>query len=401
MDCLLASHSRHVKSKRTLARTCWRGKGTHRPLPEFKTRGMNSAHWEMIGMDEPLREARATEWRFVRRTLIVIGLVALVYGIWLAASVLPLIFAAILLATLLDWFADGLMRLPGISKKIALTAASLIVGSLLIGFLVVFGSQIGGQLSNVFQKLPQAVHAIGEKIGVLDANFALEEALSGGGGGRSVLTRAASLGYTLIGGLGDLALVLVGAVYLAADPGLYRSGLVKMFSQNQHERIRDAMNVTGAALQLWFGGQLLTMLIVGPIAGLSFWWIGLPSPLALGLIAAMTNFVPYLGPVIGALPALVFALTMDLTTFAWTLGAILLLQQIEGNVVTPIIQSRAVDLPPALALFSILVFGLLFGLSGVLLAAPASVAALVLVKMLWVRDALGERTHVPGEDVAK
>jgi len=352
-------------------------------------------------MDEPLREARATEWRFVRRTLIVIGLVALVYGIWLAASVLPLIFAAILLATLLDWFADGLMRLPGISKKIALTAASLIVGSLLIGFLVIFGSQIGGQLSNVFQKLPQAVHAIGEKIGVLDANFALEEALSGGGGGRSVLTRAASLGYTLIGGLGDLALVLVGAVYLAADPGLYRSGLVKMFPQNQHERIRDAMNVTGAALRLWFGGQLLTMLIVGAIAGLSYWWIGLPSPLALGLIAAMTNFVPYLGPVIGALPALVFALTMDLTTFAWTLGAILLLQQIEGNVVTPIIQSRAVDLPPALALFSILVFGLLFGLSGVLLPAPASVAALVLVKMLWVREALGERTHVPGEDVAK
>jgi predicted PurR-regulated permease PerM len=354
----------------------------------------------MSGMDEPLWEAHANEWRFVRRTLIVIGLVALVYGIWLAASVLPLIFAAILLATLLDWFADGLIRLPGISKKIALTAASLIVGSLLIGFLVVFGAQIAGQLSNVFQKLPDAVNAVGAKVGVLDARTAIEEALSGGGG-RSVLTRAASLGYTFIGGLVDLTLVLVGAVYLAADPGLYRSGLVKMFPQNQHERIREAMNVTGAALRLWFAGQLVAMIMVGVIAGLSYWWIGLPSPLALGLIAAMTNFVPYLGPVIGALPALVFALTMDLTTFAWTLGAILLLQQLEGNVVTPIVQSRAVDLPPALALFSILVFGLLFGLPGVLLAAPAAVAALVLVKKLWVRDALGEHTHVPGEDAVK
>lgn len=349
-------------------------------------------------MDEPPHEPRPDEWRFVRRTLIVIGLVALTYGIWLAASVLPLIFAAILLAALLDWFADGLMAIVGGSRKLALTIASLISAALLIGFVYVFGSQVGGELSNVFHKLPEAIDAVGEKIGLRDANSTLEEALSGGGGGRSVLTRAASLGYTLIGGFGDLALVLVGAVYLAIDPGLYRSGLVKMFPQSQHDRIRDAMNVTGAALRLWFGGQIVTMIIVGVIAGLSYWWIGLPSPLALGLIAAVTNFVPYVGPLIGAAPALVFALTMDLNIVAWTLGAIVVLQQIEGNVVTPMIQSRAVDLPPALALFSIVVFGLLFGLAGVLLAAPAAVAALVLVKKLWVRDALGERTHVPGEE---
>lgn len=349
-------------------------------------------------MDEPFHAPPADEWRFVRRTLIVIGLVALVYGVWLAASVLPLIFAAILLAALLDWFADGLMALVGCSRKLALTLASFISAILLIGFAVVFGSQVAGELSNVFQKLPEAINAAGEKIGMREANSALEEALSGGGGGHSVLTRAASLGYTMIGGLVDLALVLVGAIHLAVDPGLYRSGLMKMFPQNQHARILDAMNVTGAALRLWFTGQLVAMVVVGVIAGHAYWWIGLPSPLALGLIAGVTNFVPYLGPILGALPALVFALTMDLTTFAWTLGAILILQQIEGNVVTPIIQSRAVSLPPALALFSILVFGLLFGLTGVLLAAPATVAALVLVKKLWVRDALGERTHVPGED---
>lgn len=348
----------------------------------------------MDGSEDP----RSGEWLFVRRTLIVIGLVALAYGIWLAASVLPLIFAAILLAALLDWFADGLTPFMGGSKKLALTIASLISASLLIVFFVVFGSQIAGELSNVFQKLPQAVQAIGDKLGVSDANTMLEEALSGGGGGRSVLTRAASLGYTLIGGLGDLALVLVGAVYLAADPGLYRSGLVKMFPPNQHARILEAMDVAGTALRLWFSGQIVAMIVVGLIAGLSYWWIGLPSPLALGLIAGVTNFVPYIGPLIGAAPALVFALTMDLTIVAWTLGAIVLLQQIEGNLVTPIIQSHAVDLPPALALFSIVVFGLLFGLAGVLLAAPAAVAALVLVKKLWVREALGESTHLPGED---
>jgi predicted PurR-regulated permease PerM len=346
---------------------------------------------------QPSRDSPESDWRFVRRTLIVIALVALCYGVWLATSVLPLIFAAVLLATMLDWFADSLMRMTGASRNVALTIASLISLGLLVGFVVMFGAQVTGQLSSVFERLPQALDTLGEKMGMFGASAALQDALSGGGGGRSVLTRAASFGYTMIGAMGDLALVLAGAVYLAADPALYRRGLVKMFPPHHHARIIDAMNVTGAALRLWFTSQLVAMVVVGVISGLAYWWIGLPSPIALGVIAAVTNFVPYLGPLIGAAPALVFALTMDLTTLAWATGAVVLLQQIEGNVVTPIVQSRAVDLPPALALFSIVVFGLLFGLAGVLLAAPAAVAALVLVKKLWVREAMGEHTHVPGE----
>jgi predicted PurR-regulated permease PerM len=81
----------------------------------------------------------------------------------------------------------------------------------------------------VFERLPQALDTLGEKMGMFGASAALQDALSGGGGGRSVLTRAASFGYTMIGAMGDLALVLAGAVYLAADPALYRRGLVKMF----------------------------------------------------------------------------------------------------------------------------------------------------------------------------
>jgi predicted PurR-regulated permease PerM len=339
-----------------------------------------------------------SERTFVRRVLIVMAAGAVCYGLWLSSSVLPLIFGAVLLATLFDWFADMIERASRLPRPAALTLAILATLALAGGFLALFGAQAAGQMASVFERLPQALEAIGDKVGFPDANAALEEAIAGGGGGRSVLTRAVSLGYTLMGALGDFTLVIFAAIYLAADPTLYRRGTAKLLPPDQHARAMDAMDVTGAALRMWFVGQIVSMLVVGVTSFFAYLWIGLPSPLALAVIAAISNFVPYVGPLIGAAPALVFALTLDLSALAWTLAFIVVLQQIEGYLLTPIIQSRTVDLPPALALFAIVVFGLLFGLAGVLLAAPAAVAVLVLVKKLWVRETLGEQTRVPGEE---
>jgi predicted PurR-regulated permease PerM len=253
-------------------------------------------------------------------------------------------------------------------------------------------------VTQVIKGLPQAINAAGDRIGISNASAELEEAITSGSGG--LLSRLASLGSTVVGALANLALVIVAAVYLAADPTLYRRGAIKLLPPSQHGRILDAMDVTGNALRLWFGGQLVTMTLVGVVSALAYWWIGLPSPLALGLIAGVTNFVPYLGPILGAIPALVFALATDLTTALWTLGAVVVIQQLEGNVITPFIQQRAVSLPPAVVLFAIVVFGLVFGLPGVFLAVPLTVTLMVLVKKLWVRQMLGEATSVPGEEDA-
>ncbi|MDB5569268.1 MAG: hypothetical protein JWN93_451 [Hyphomicrobiales bacterium] len=339
----------------------------------------------------------AADWAFARRALIVIILLALAYGAWQAASLLPLVFASIIFAVLLDRLADLIGRWTRLRRSWSLTVATLALAGALIGFLVMFGAQVTGQIALLGEKLPGAINALGGRIGVPDATQALEETLSAAGG-HSVLTRAAGVGYTIFGAVGDMLLILVGAIYLAADPNLYRTGVTKLFPTDQHERVLDAMDVTGNALGLWFGGQMVAMVIVGVVSGLAFWLIGLPSPLALGIVAGVMEFIPFLGPLLGAAPALVFALTQDVTTLLWTVFAVVVIQQLEGYVITPFIQKRAVSLPPALALFSIVAFGLLFGLAGVILAAPGTVAVLVLVKKLWVRQTLGEPTKVPGED---
>jgi predicted PurR-regulated permease PerM len=201
-----------------------------------------------------------------------------------------------------------------------------------------------------------------------------------------------------LGVIGDLALVLVAAVYFAADPRLYRRGTAKLLPPSQHARVLDAMDVTGNALKLWFGGQLVSMVLVAVVSGLAYWWIGLPSPLALAVIAGVTNFVPYLGPLFGAVPALIFAFAIDIEAVLWTAGAVIAIQQLEGNFITPFIQMRTAAIPAVVILFSIVVFGLLFGLLGIFLAVPLAVCITVLVKKLWVRQTLGEETAVPGEE---
>ncbi|HET9199563.1 MAG TPA: AI-2E family transporter, partial [Dehalococcoidia bacterium] len=122
-----------------------------------------------------------------------------------------------------------------------------------------------------------------------------------------------------------------------------------------------------------------------------------PAALALALLAGLAQFVPLIGPIVAAVPALLIALSEGWQIVLWTLMLYVAIQQVESNVITPLVQRQAVSLPPAVTLFAVVAFGLLFGPLGLLVAPPLAVVALVAVKKLWVRETLGEPTEVPGE----
>ncbi|MFQ3595886.1 MAG: AI-2E family transporter, partial [Sphingomonadaceae bacterium] len=124
------------------------------------------------------------------------------------------------------------------------------------------------------------------------------------------------------------------------------------------------------------------------LTGLGLWLIGVPSALTLGLLAGLLEFVPFVGPIVAAIPALLLAGAQGTETFLWTLGLYLLIQQAEGNIIQPLVQRAAVKIPPVLLLFAILVAAPLFGPVGILLAAPLAVLVFTLVKHLYVREAL-------------
>jgi predicted PurR-regulated permease PerM len=117
------------------------------------------------------------------------------------------------------------------------------------------------------------------------------------------------------------------------------------------------------------------------------------SPCSPGL----AEFVPLIGPIVAAIPAILIALAAGWEMALWTLLLYVAVQQLESNVITPLVQRQAVELPPAVTVFAVVAFGLLFGWVGVLFATPLAVVVFVATKKLWVRDTLGERTELPGE----
>lgn len=334
-------------------------------------------------------KAETGDWIFFRRALIVAAVVCAFYAIWQAAAIFLLAFAAALIAVLLSgasaYASDRLSIRYGIALALALLAAALVVG----GIIAVFGT-LTDQLREIFVRVPAALDAIGQRFGILNASQQLADTIASGRSGQ-LLSNAASLGYSFVGGLADLVLVVLAAVYLAADPKVYRTGFVKLFPRAHHHAVADALDSAVSALRRWFLGQLVSMLLVGLACGFAFWLIGLPSPVGLGLIAGLTNFVPVVGPIVGAIPALLLSFGQSTATIIWTAAAILMVQQLEGNVIMPIVQRRMVRIPPAVLLFSIAIFGVLFGWLGVLLAVPLAVACAVLIDKLWIERTLGEQ----------
>jgi predicted PurR-regulated permease PerM len=139
------------------------------------------------------------------------------------------------------------------------------------------------------------------------------------------------------------------------------------------------------------------MACVAVLSTVAYWLIGLPSALALGLIAGLADFIPFLGPILGALPAVLIAFSVSGEAALWTVLAVLAIQQIEGNIIFPLVARSVISIPPALALFAILIGSVLFGTLGLIFGFPLAVLTYVLVKKLYVRETLGEHTTVPGE----
>ncbi len=123
----------------------------------------------------------------------------------------------------------------------------------------------------------------------------------------------------------------------------------------------------------------------------------LPAPLALGIFTGIAEFVPILGPIVGAVPALLLAVPQGWNMVLWTLALYVAIQQLEANVITPLVQQRMVAIPAGILMIAAIAFGIIFGLGGVIIASPLAIVTYVAVKKLYVADTLGQETSIPGE----
>ena len=364
------------------------------------TQGSDAAFAMMETWD--MRMGGTGDATFVRRLFIVFAVGGLALLLWYLADVLLLVFATVLVALLLRSIAAPIDRRTGIGDNAALAIAALLVTLVIAVAVFLFGAEIRNQTIKLAETLPDAWELFTRRVFTGDlVEDLMERAEEAGPAAGQVLTNVLIGARSVVAGLAATVVMIVGGVYLAAQPDIYRQGFLVLFPDDgKRAQAEETLDAMGDALQLWLVGQLLTMAFIFIVTLAGLWAIGLEGALALAVFAGLAQFVPIIGPIVASVPALLVALTDGWQTVLWVLALYVVVQQVESNLVTPLVQRQTVRLPPALPLFAVVVFGLLFALPGVLLATPLAVVAFVAVKKLWVRDTLGNATTLPGEPEA-
>ena len=342
-------------------------------------------------------------WTVGRIVTTAIAIMAVIGVAWLLVNLsqfLLLIFAAVVLACILDALASGIAKVTGIrARGLTLTFAVFVLLAVFIGAFVLFGAQFAQEINTIGESIPPALAQVEGLLQRLGYGGTLTGLLEQGSEDlSSIASRVGTYALAVGSGLTDFVLVFVAAIFIAADPGLHRRGLVLLMPRRAEQPTRDFLDDCGNGLRGWMLGQAVSSVLVGTLtwAGLSF--LGVPAAGGLGLIAGLLDVIPLVGPVLAGIPAVLLAFTVSPMTALWTVGLFLVIQQLQGNFLQPMIQKRAVDVPPAVLLFAVFGAGVLFGGLGVLLAAPLTIVLFLFVQRIYVRDLLGKDITVAGQE---
>ncbi|PKO31128.1 MAG: AI-2E family transporter [Betaproteobacteria bacterium HGW-Betaproteobacteria-9] len=325
---------------------------------------------------------------YFRPMILVLFLGALVLLAFRLSDLLLMLFGAVIVAVALRALAQPLGRYLRLSPRLAVAlAVSLAVVVIVLGSWLV-GDRLVAQFDDLARKLPKALSTLISWARERTIGEALWKVWRGTNADDVPWASVAVAATQALSAVGGIGLVLVVGVYLAADPVLYREGLVRLVPPAYRGRVGDALLASGHALSRWLLGQGISMLFVGTSTAIGLALLGLPLALTLGLLAGALAFIPFFGPIASGVLAVLLAFMQGPELALYVAILCVVIQQIEGNLLMPLVQRWAVELPPVLGITAAVIFGLLFGLPGVILASPLMVVAMVLVRMLYVEGVL-------------
>ncbi len=309
-------------------------------------------------------------------------------AIWLMGDVLAVLFAAILMAIVLHGLARCLRKHLSF---IPYTAAISIVAIMIVGL---FTALIWGNGPAIGEQFISLKNALIAESGDLRSHLAqntfgrmLLDHFPSSLGGNDQTASLSNFDFGIAGSVtgllgsafglvGTIFVVLMAAFYFAVSPSLYINGFLRIVPPTQRETTRTLLYSAGNTLWSWIMGQAIDMLAVGIFSAIGLYLLGMPLALALGVVAGLCNFIPYIGAILGAVPALLISLSLGSRETLFVAILYSVIQFCEGNFLAPLIQRRSVHMPPALAILSQSVFGSILGAPGLILASPITAALL-------------------------
>jgi predicted PurR-regulated permease PerM len=197
--------------------------------------------------------------------------------------------------------------------------------------------------------------------------------------------------------LAGLILILFVAVFVSIDASTYHAGLMHLFPHRIRSRAGEVLSATATMLRRWLFTQFIAMLLVGVLTAVVLLLLDVKAALALGIIAGLLEFIPIAGPIIAAVPGIAMSFLDGPEKAIYVTLAYIGIQQVEANLVTPLLMKRGLEIPPVLTITAQGVMSLVFGFIGLLVAVPMLAATIVPIKMLYVQDVVGDEVKLPGD----
>jgi predicted PurR-regulated permease PerM len=316
--------------------------------------------------------------RFGRQVFIAILIIGLIAAAAYAIDLILLVFAGILLAVLLRGAGTWLAGHSGLSMKWSMAIALIAFAAVVFGSIWMFGVQIANQADQLVAAVSQAYGQLHEKL----QQYRMADFLMSGVGS-TALAAPAKAASGILWVVASMVLILFLGLYFSTSPELYTELFLSFFSGRRRGRMAKLLNASCSALRWWLAGQFISMGIVGIITITGLLIIGAPMAVALGVLAALLTFIPYVGPIVSAVPGILIGFTRGGKMALYVMLVYLIAHVVEGYIVTPFIQHRLVYLPPALILATQFLMELFAGTVGVMLATPLMVIAMVLIKQLY------------------
>lgn len=335
------------------------------------------------------------------RTIAIGGCTILIFGallalVWYSAAVLFLVFAGILFGVFLSALTDVLGRLIGGGHTMRLAVVCLLLTATLSTVVALGGTTIAAQVSELGSSIQYHLKDVRSYLGRygVDTSF-LDPAPENqnaaapsqpsrteqsifpnvralASGTSAVVGRTFQIIVAIFAGVGNFLIVIFLGVLLAAQPQTYRAGLLHLVPHRHAKAAAAFLDDVGETLRRWLLGQFCTMTILALVTWIGLTLIGVQGALVLGMFTGLLSFIPNIGAVIAGVLIVLASIGSGLTAVVLSLGLYLLIQALEGNILTPLIQRRAISIPPATLFASQIMLGFLFGLWGLALALPTT-----------------------------
>lgn len=195
-----------------------------------------------------------------------------------------------------------------------------------------------------------------------------------------------------------LFIIIFLSVYIAADPAMYRRGIMHLFPHGRRERMASVLSAVAAVLRRWLITQLIAMLTIGVVSTIVLAVLGVKAAFALGLLSGLFEFIPTVGPIVSSLPAIAMGFLDSPEKAASVAIAYIGIQFLENHLLIPLLMKGGINIPPVLTILSQALMAILFGFLGLMCAVPLLAAVITAVKMLYVEDVVGDKQIGPAEN---